>query len=298
MLKNKKPIKIILSGGLGNQLFQICAGLYEEKLGKPVLFEVSNLLVQQNSEINNYTRVLEVDDLINNKKIQSKKIHWLIDIFIVKIKQKVLPKVYLVEMNPNDFVLNRVTDLTREIYGFHQHHRLVAEIWPELKTLFEKSKKFSNLIYTEKLNRIAVHMRFGDAFSNPNSKNYYGLTLPEYYKKSIELFLNEEPLIEEVIVVTDDLILAKNYLADFTVKKKIVYISNPSPIDDLVEITRSSHIVTSNSTFSWWAAWIGFNEHKSRVIFPRPWLADDSDPELSIYVNDWLALKREFETWS
>jgi hypothetical protein len=283
---------------MGNQLFQICAGIYLEKHGRQVLFEVSNLLVHQSSRINNYTRVLEVDELINSKQVSRKKVHWLIDILIVKIKQKVFSKMYVAELNPNDFSLARIRNHTREIYGFHQHQQLVEEVWPELKKLFEKSKKFSSLIYAGKVNRIAVHMRFGDNYSNPSSKNIYGLTLPQYYKEAITYILNQEKSLEEIIIVTDDLSLARSYLTDFEENHRISFISSPSPIEDLVELSRSSHIVISNSTFSWWAAWIGFNEHESKVIFPRPWLADNSDPDLTIYVNDWLAFKREFETWS
>jgi len=47
------------------------------------------------------------------------------------------------------------------------------------------------------------------------------------------------------------------------------------------------HQVASNSTFSWWAAWLNANSHKM-VIVPRKWFADPSADDSDIIPSDWI----------
>ena len=43
-----------------------------------------------------------------------------------------------------------------------------------------------------------------------------------------------------------------------------------------------NHIITANSTFSWWAAWLNENEHVIRVVPEQPY-----GPERMI-PSDWI----------
>jgi len=47
------------------------------------------------------------------------------------------------------------------------------------------------------------------------------------------------------------------------------------------------HQVTSNSTFSWWAAWLNPNP-KKMVIVPLKWFADSSADDRDIIPSNWL----------
>ena len=94
--------------------------------------------------------------------------------------------------------------------------------------------------------------------------------------------------------VTDDQDKANDFIGNLDGVTDVQIISNANPIDDLVEICRSSNVVITNSTFSWWGGWIASEVHNSMVIYPRPWFADSSDPEIPVYVSGWTGIKREF----
>ena len=82
----------------------------------------------------------------------------------------------------------------------------------------------------------------------------------------------------------------------FDERLNLNFVSNSEPLADLVELARSSHLIISNSTFSWWGAWIASKIHNSKVIYPRPWFADPLDPELPIFVKSWKSLNRIYST--
>lgn len=294
----KKSPRLILSGGLGNQLFQICAGIEIQNLQKEkVYFDVSNLRGAKTfSESGNYTRLLEVEELIPSDQIVYKTKHWMLNFLETKIKRKYFSRHYVFENGPNDNVLLRIDNETKEVYGFFQSSNLVEKSWQTLIEKFRASRKFRLLLLEEPIKRIAIHIRFGDYSDDKKTKSFHGLTEYSYYKEGIDCFANDFDSKFIVAIVTDDISKAKSMFAKEKANTSYQFISNPNPISDLLELARSSHVIISNSTFSWWGAWIAFKVHNSKVIYPRPWFANESDPDLPIYVDEWLPLKRKFET--
>jgi len=74
-----------------------------------------------------------------------------------------------------------------------------------------------------------------------------------------------------VIVITDDLQKAKD-----TIKEDFEYVSS-TPIDDFYTLTKAEYIIGSNSTFSWWGAWLS----KAKAVFPANWF-----PGLPVKTDD------------
>jgi len=64
-----------------------------------------------------------------------------------------------------------------------------------------------------------------------------------------------------------------------------------APIETLNLMATAKHFIIANSTFSWWAAWIGSGK-RSHVIAPRPWLVGDRHDDRDILPSDWIALGR------
>jgi hypothetical protein len=54
-------------------------------------------------------------------------------------------------------------------------------------------------------------------------------------------------------------------------------------------MSRCSHCVIANSTFSWWAAWLGPAQNNGIVIAPSRWFAQAPEPANLIPPN-WLRL--------
>lgn len=286
-----------MSGGLGNQLFQVAASIYiEEFLKREVVFNVSNLVGKLKNDPGNYTRNLEILELIKNRALITNKPHWALDIMKTNLKKKFFSEFYVFEKTLESRAILDLSNKTRGVFGFFQDSEITQYAWPILQARMQNSLKFSNLVSSNPLSQIAMHIRFGDYSDDPKTKKAYGLTRKSYYLSGLQEFRNQQNCPTKLVIVTDDIKKAKDLIKPEDFLGILEFVSNPSAIEDLNVLARSSHLIISNSTFSWWGAWIAFKVHNSKVIFPRPWFANKSDPDLPIYVNDWFSIKREFET--
>jgi hypothetical protein len=286
-----------LSGGLGNQLFQICAGIYIQNQNSEVLsYDISNLIKNQRIKQGSYTRQFAVADLTQGHILIRRKYHWFIDFLIIRFRKRFLRNTFIFEGDSSDAALKKINFKTKEVYGFFQDSRLVVQTWDELLEKMKKSEKFSPIVSAKPIDRIAIHARFGDYSDDARTREIYGLTQISYYLKSIEFLTKASDTVQNIVVVTDDIGKAK--LLFDTIKNFgiIEYISNTDPLLDLLEIARSTNVILSNSTFSWWGGWIANQIHDAKIVYPRPWYANPLNPELPIYVDEWHAIEREYDS--
>ena len=66
-------------------------------------------------------------------------------------------------------------------------------------------------------------------------------------------------------------------------------------IQHLAKIANSAAIVGSNSTFSWWGAWLATRKYRANVVMPRPWFADASIMMSKLMDTNWSLLERNLE---
>lgn len=139
-------------------------------------------------------------------------------------------------------------------------------------------------------NSFALHVRRGDYETNP----YMGVTPDSYYSRAIEIATNqsgEAPifLFSDSKTLLDD----PNFLGRW--RERIVVVSSPGssrPIETLNLIAQCHHVVMSNSSFSWWGAWLGTNAERT-VIYPRPWLQGAYVDERDLALPNWISLGTE-----
>lgn len=284
-----------LSGGLGNQLFQICAGFYiEKKLGIRMTYDVTYLSGEKKNQSNNYTRTFEVLDLLDSNQIVKSSLPLNLYSSSQQLKMKLSSDKYIFEANLLDDLISRITPKTQEISGYFQNAKIVETVWPQLKARLASSNRFSKILEVQPTNQIAVHLRFGDYIDNPNTKKIFGLTEPSYYEKSIQLFKSLNFEVTEILVVSDSYQNANDFLNWEKFECNVSFISSDDPVTDFCRITESSNVIMSNSTFSWWGAWFAHALFGAKVIMPSPWFAesDKADPEL--LVQGWRIEPRLF----
>jgi hypothetical protein len=98
-----------------------------------------------------------------------------------------------------------------------------------------------------------------------------------YFQEALKQFPSKK-----VVVVTNDIEAAKN-----TIKEDFEYVSI-SPIIDFYLLTKAEYLIMSNSTFSWWGAWLS----KAKTVAPKKWFTGDFKdfPMKDWYCDDWVVL--------
>lgn len=132
-----------------------------------------------------------------------------------------------------------------------------------IKNLFELpsetneyiTSKYGNL-FTEET--IGIHVRRGDYLETPQ---FHLPLTPEYYFKGLDLF----PKNTKKIIVSDDVPWCKSVFGD-----SAVYIEGEKDFIDMNILSRCSHNIIANSSFSWWGAYLNKNKDK-KVVFPATW---------------------------
>ncbi|MFZ4100198.1 MAG: alpha-1,2-fucosyltransferase [Chlamydiia bacterium] len=72
------------------------------------------------------------------------------------------------------------------------------------------------------------------------------------------------------VVVSNHVGAAKDLLSGLELN--FLYLSDTDRFDDLLILSKCQHVISSNSTFGWWGAWLGDRPGR-RCIFPAPWFA-------------------------
>lgn len=195
--------------------------------------------------------------------------------------------------------LSNVKD--KYIFGFFQHYQYISPIASILKKelLVKTPASSANKILLsniEKTNAVCLHIRRGD-YLNPRWKNLQICDF-NYYNEAINHILNhtEDPVFYVFSNTHDDLDWIKeNYkfhdLSGYERNINTVFVDLDNPdYEELRLMYSCKHFIISNSTFSWWGAWLGSAPEKI-VIAPKRWNLEFSN-DTNIYDPSWLRLPK------
>ena len=288
---SNSKITIYFMGGLGNQLFQYAFGLYlANYFNLKVSYIDLGISVKGNTE-----RRYMLGDLV---ELRSKKVLATVQIVLIRLLSYLFSSLIIFESGPSDSPETRIRKSSKLLFGYFQNCRFADAVKAELLSEFKKSELFAAVIPKTPKDEIAVHMRYGDYAKNITTKQAHGLTATSYYVHAVQLLLKSEKNYKKIVIYSDE---PKHALAEFTEafgKFKIPVVASEfsSEYEDLREMASSSGIVISNSSFSWWAAWIGSNCIGSTIIAPFPWLASPSAYDEKLIPINWVVIKRELQS--
>jgi len=146
----------------------------------------------------------------------------------------------------------------------------------DIKNIYQTSFRaiFDTLPKAEKY--ITVHVRRGDYIDHK-------LTLPAlYYHKAISSIDHPD---NYYIFVSDDADFVKSEFAYIANK----YVSKNDEITDLQFLMRADTCILSNSSFSWWGAWL--NQNPDKIIYaPVYFMGRELKKEIppDIYPSNWV----------
>jgi len=283
-----RPIGIPLIGGLGNQLFQVAAGLViHREANREVEFLTSLLSGSRLAKVTPRKLALQglIDDQIRHDLGKTSLIKTGI--------HSVFDRNIWIHGKINDVSdIHKISAKTKIVSGYFQNRALVDSSKNEFVHLVSKSSRFKALLDGEQENMIAVHVRLGDKLSVKDSK-LYGRTNLDYYLFGVQK-LFEQGHYNRIVVVSDEPkkagALLRGPFSNFGVP--IEFVAGNSEIDDLSVLAKSRGVVMSCSSFSWWGGWFASLRGIANVVVPVPWLKEKSVVDSRMNYPAWQEISK------
>ena len=246
-------LKIFLMGGLGNVFFQLnAASILRAELGASRSIKVTNLVLAHRKLFSNLFGVqdhsaldaLESLGFSVDNKFAADCCDLLLILGSKKLKTQLFSSMYFGRQNPR---LEAVNDIKAMFSYFQDEYRISHEFVSDLK-----SRLFSVTNKPEAKAETVVHFRGGDfGLSNDGP-------LLDYYKRALDGT-------RECVIVTDDRVRTELYFSRNFPCLQFKFNDSISLLDDLRFLSEAQRLISSNSTFCWWAAEISTAE----IIQPK-----------------------------
>jgi hypothetical protein len=303
-------------GGLGNQLFQIAAGL-NISISENVSLIVDDSYGNFRKNASGQADILTYETKIfSTLRMRSNKLNYLGRIFGLLIRmslrsrEEMKPRVLslvlsklasilltlklrrkIVVWGATDVGFERLPQTSESQYliGYFQTYRYaemnkVKALMSSLTLPDKEIHEFEELAKHE--SPLIVHIRLGDYLQESN----FGVLSYEYYDQAIALMTSKFNF-EKIWVFSDDIETAKNYIPDrFTALCRWIDDKNDSACVTLEKMRLGNGYVIGNSSFSWWGAFLA-RKISVPTIAPHPWFIGMKQPNELIPPN-WITIKR------
>jgi hypothetical protein len=289
-------IIIKIQGGLGNQMFQFALGQnLLEKTKEQVKFDLSGLDTPK-EETKRFFELDKFDIKIPTASVSD------VNFFTQEKKHPILTKIkrlfgikvpsYIIDTHSFNKEVFRITG-DAYLDGYWQ----TEKYFPNDKEVVRKAfvphfplSKIANEI-ADKIDNssVSIHIRRGDYITNKKVANVIGSCGLSYYKKALSM-ATENFTNPKIFVFTDDIDWVKENLKTYN---SIFFISEKdNGLEDWEEIilmSKCKRHVLSNSSFSWWGAWLDSREDKM-VIAPKQWFKNPKFENKDITPSSWIQI--------
>jgi len=279
-----KELRVWLCGGLGNQLFQYAfARAVSLRASVPLVLDAASMfrrdfLYRRQFELDLFNLPEEVKIVRNPEwmhRLRRRSLEFL------NRKQILEQKTLLVEKTPHVLEEDLLSWSPRRrvrVMGFWQSESYFQDhaglIRQELSFRDSPSEAVRPLLEAVKSSEsICVHLR----------RIQYARTLGNPYYEQALRYLREQMNSPRVFVFSDDPEAAQAFAGRYP-DATPVQIPGATHVDEFRLMTACRHYVLANSSFSWWAAWLGEKEGSQTVapsvdiwdhpdILPKRWHA-------------------------
>lgn len=275
---------VLISGGLGNQLFEYCFYLYLRKRFPDVRFVMNASYYKRYSKHTGF----ELDNLfdIGEDQMDRRDLYTLPHLCARGIRPlyRFLLKrgVYCDETNC-DF--SRPAAIYNDYWVFFRYYAQVRE---EFHSSIRQSvlDRLHGLGVYRKIvgcNSFFIHIRRGDYVGH---RKYLDLSSTYYYRNAVKHVLETRNDISWFIF-SDDIPWCREHMGELVKDATFVEYPSQGPIDDMLLMAScKAGGITANSTFSWWGALLG-NESRT-IIFPDRYFTEKA-VEYD-YPSTWISI--------
>ena len=284
-----------ISGGLGNQLFQLAAlKFFTNKHNLRPVIDLSRISTGKMSREFSIPvalcNILGLEEPSNKPKrpiaLIRKKVLWNLESRAPNLRFRDLYYGNGVGFDPGpdaNFNFNGIS-------GYFQSFRYPDELgWHDKLKIFEPSNSVYQTLLSEmrQTKPIALHIRGGDYLADNSG---IGNLSSSYYSKALHALGGGG---QQIWVFTDDIEHAHKIVAPLKISFKIVdELNKLSAIETLYLISAAKKIIVSNSTFAWWAAYMS---SKSEIYVPNKWFQAKDEP-LDLIPSNWFRLESAWLT--
>ena len=275
-------MKILFSGGLGNQLFQ-----YFEAISRltaedeNVELDFKDVYLGKNLH---GSCITSFDLPINGSVVNLNPGRFLI--FLGKLRKSIANKLKI-----NFGVKNSLDELSLvEVQSMYPYEK-VKFAYPDWKPHLKKpSPWFMEMKKLLGADFLSIHIRRGDYLAQRNL-NTIGVLSSDYYLSALTILEKEFGLLP-VFVFSDDISIRHEVQDVLPFRTQyVVPPANTDPAESLMLMSFARGQVISNSTFSWWSA--RFAQNNAMIIAPKPWFKSLTEPD-NLIPSDWILLESKW----
>lgn len=188
-----------------------------------------------------------------------------------------------------------VLSLRDNVYleGYWQSERYFADIADIIRKdfTFRTSPDTINRQAAERLSKfesVSVHIRRGDYISNAVTSSYHGVCNQEYYRAAVRAVIARAGSVHFFLFSDDSAWVRKNmsWIPSMTV---IDHNGPEKASEDMRLMSLCKHHIIANSSFSWWAAWLGSHPGKI-VIAPKQWFKNPNIDTNDLIPHTWTRI--------
>lgn len=314
VVKREKTILVSLAGGLGNQLFQLAAGIALSN-GRTVQLEGDVAYPRRNyldqPEIESFELPLGIT--VRSRKHPTWWINKTVNLFLrmsasntefqkipgyrlLKIFGTVLTSLFFREFRK----LQASTELGDSEIKICKHNSYLVGLFqsarwiqsPEVEKVMKSLKVVDTSSELSALKAasleelpLVVHVRLGDYLKEVD----FGIPDTEYYREAITIELASGKY-KSIWLFSNDLQGALEQIPkDFDLPVRLVGDIGLSSAESLEAMRFGVGYVIANSTFSWWGAFLSYSE-SATVYYPDPWFKSTHAPR-NLVPKHWVPVR-------
>lgn len=292
-------ITVRLRGGLGNQLFQYAAGVaVADRLDCPLFVETAELAAVLPGDT---PRSFELDWLVDPAHVLVGSPPGVSRRLLRRAVRRLSLPMGSRRFAEASFAYDDRIDAVEPgttLDGYFQSWRYFETIEGHLRTSLREAIPRSpwGTEIEEELSAggpwIAVHVRRGD-YLKPHNSAFHGLLGESYYRAALA-HLTRRGLDHRIVVFSDEPDAARDLLGARTSRVEVVRPPTDSnPAESILLMSRAQAVVTANSSFSWWAAWLA-DPAASTIVCPVPWLSQAAADESDLRPPGWVTVDAGF----
>ena len=288
-----------LNGGLGNQMFQYAAGrALADRLGTELLLDTRAFVHALSLQA--YTRrayALAPFTLRARVATATDLKNWPVWVMELGIRLRLVRTLFrrwhfepAITYDPSMLTLHEPICLV----GYWQSERYFIDIADKLRADFALAQPMSGdnaklLDLARSAGSVGLHVRRGDFANLKYATQVHGLCSIDYYRRAIGIVRKRCPECH-FLVFSDDPQWAR---AELPLDRSAVFVAGNEerPEQDMALMRACKHHITANSSFSWWASWLG-NSPDQIVIAPTPWYASPKLDARDLAVPRWHYISR------